>query len=125
MCLPKLVNITNIEDYGEYGAANCPHCGAKGRYIHVARTTTGETVKAMAGCIKLYPTHKLFFKETQRIQKKELEYKEKGWNLPALDQAVLDIIDRFLSKELTEKQATSMVNLKIKMRNNRINKKYR
>lgn len=53
--LPRIIRYDHVDDSGEYGNATCPHCGAKGRYVHHFLTDEGPRA-AMAGCIKLFPT---------------------------------------------------------------------
>lgn len=42
-------------DFGWEGSTNCPHCGARGRYVHIFLCDDGATRGAMSGCVKLFP----------------------------------------------------------------------
>lgn len=56
--LPSIVTVYEVVDHGPCDggpSARCPHCGAGGRYIHHAITSSGAHVAAMSGCIQLFP----------------------------------------------------------------------
>ncbi len=57
--LPRRIVTLRVEDHGPSdfgdGSANCPHCNARGRYVHIFLCDDGTTHGAMSGCIKLFP----------------------------------------------------------------------
>lgn len=101
--LPRIVLLTGVEDAGEFGAAECPHCGAKGRYIYTFRCEghPGETFGAMRGCFSHFKQHP-FVKEQVRLADKKSRYAPMGWKLPAWDlaieQAIIDYADGVISE---------------------------
>lgn len=107
--LPRIVEFLGTDDAGDM-SANCPHCGADGRYIHRFRaiTTEGEIVfgGAMAGCIKLYPTSWVA-EEHRRIAEKQREYEKKGWKLNSWDLDALDALAKFYTGIGSEADITS------------------
>ena len=89
-------------------SAQCPHCGAEGRYIYWGVTESGALIGAMAGCLQLYP-HSPFVKVYQRIADKERDHARKGWKLASWDIAVKDAIERAAKGEITVEQAWTAV----------------
>ena len=56
--LPKILAVLGVDDAGpspEGASANCPHCGAEGRYIVRFLCDDGSRRGAMRGCFKLFP----------------------------------------------------------------------
>lgn len=56
--LPAVVAVIEERDYGPSdgeGSANCPHCGALGRYVIIFICEDGSKRGAMRGCFKLFP----------------------------------------------------------------------
>jgi hypothetical protein len=57
--LPAVLAITEVIDAGPcdggYGSAQCPHCGAEGRYVIKFLCEDGVQRGAMQGCFKLFP----------------------------------------------------------------------
>lgn len=97
--LPKLLAITHISNND-----NCPHCGARGKYVYNFRTEDGQSGGAMAGCIKHFPKHELFA-DSQRIVNKKERYKKEGWNLPSWDREIESAIIGFATGEITLREA--------------------
>lgn len=108
--LPRIAYFTDRTDAGEFGAANCPHCGAKGRYIQHFICDDGSERGAMAGCIKQFKLH-AFAKEQLRIESKERDYAERGWNIPSWDQDILNAIGAFVAGEISECQANHAIDI--------------
>jgi hypothetical protein len=109
--LPKIAYYESIQDYGEYGAAHCPHCGAKGRYVHLFVTVDGQRLGAMSGCVKKYPAHR-FALEHERI----LDKKVKGKNLTSWDEEILQAIEAFARGDIDERVADSRIKLEKRKR---------
>jgi hypothetical protein len=108
--LPKIVLVESIDDAGEFGAANCPHCGAPGRYIVSFLCDDGTRRSAMRGCFKHFRRHR-FANVALDAMTKETEYKRKGWKLPTWDQQKLDAIRAFAAQEISEWEADRRINL--------------
>lgn len=57
--LPAIIAIVGVHDGGPmdggFGSAQCPHCGAEGRYVYTFICEDGKRRGAMAGCLKLFP----------------------------------------------------------------------
>ena len=105
----KILTVDGKEDYGEYGNARCPHCGALGRYVYRFTYEDGSKGGAMAGCIKTIARSPLAI-EAQRILDKESEYSSKGWSLPSWDIKIKEIIESFKDGKLSLSQAQTFVN---------------
>jgi hypothetical protein len=54
--LPRITRFLGTSDAGGPDAV-CPHCGAKGRYVHSFECEDGSRRGAMSGCIQLFPVH--------------------------------------------------------------------
>jgi hypothetical protein len=114
--LPSIIVRLYTEDYGEYGAACCPHCGAKGRYIHTFLCDDGKLHSAMAGCIKLYP-HKIttMSKMAEIALKKQKELndhnKKTGNNqkLTSWFQATIDTLENLKNGKTTISEANTII----------------
>lgn len=104
--LPKLIRIESIDSYED---ASCPHCGARGRHIYTALAEGGEKVRAMSGCIKLFPKSALF-PESMRVAEKEKDYAARGWELGRFDKAIKRTIDEYVRGEISIKSAMVAVN---------------
>jgi len=55
--LPGVLAVIGVDDRGPSdgtGSANCPHCGASGRYVIRFVCDDGTTRAAMRGCFKLF-----------------------------------------------------------------------
>lgn len=109
MCdLPKVVRITSVTDAGEFGAAQCPHCGADGRYIVNFDCEDGTSRAAMRGCFSKFKKHS-FVKVYEKITDKRADYEKRGWKLSSWDVSILDAIDGFVYGRITEKDAQAII----------------
>lgn len=98
--LPRVIDVLGESDYGEYGAALCPHCGAKGRYIKHLLLEDGSEAGAMAGCFKMFPKHPVVAK-IDYYQSKWKDYDQRGWSLSRFDQQIYDAIERMRAGKVT------------------------
>lgn len=105
--LPRLVRFIATRDGGD--DAMCPHCEARGRWIHVFNTADGRTIGAMSGCMKLFPQSPVIA-EDMRLRGKQERYAKEGWKLPSWDQRQLDVIEAFYSGAITEDAAMLAIN---------------
>src|ERR1041384_229731 len=96
--LPRIIRFVERTDSGEFGAAQCPHCGADGRYVYWFVTEDGERRGAMAGCIRLFPVSKIA-KEHHAIMERRADRESKGWKLASWDTAKLEAIEAFYRGE--------------------------
>ena len=117
--LPMIAYFLDISDAGEYGAAICPHCGAKGRYTYNFVTTDGQELGAMSGCVKLYPIHR-FALEHKRIMEKEKD----GKKLNSWDIAIEDAIRDFVKGIISENRADTIIKTEKRKRTNWLKKRY-
>lgn len=95
--LPRIVYIDHVEDSGEYGNANCPHCGAKGRYVYHFRCEDGSRRGAMAGCLKHF-TLTWLAQEHRRILDKQRDGLKRfgpGHKLASWDAEILAVIEDY------------------------------
>lgn len=99
--LPRIIQFLHKTDSGEFGAAECPHCGAKGRYIFSFVTEDGKKRGAMAGCIQLFPVS-FIAKEHRNIMERQAEREKKEQKLASWDIAKLDAIEKFYKQEISE-----------------------
>jgi hypothetical protein len=106
--LPKVVEITEITDAGEFGGASCPHCGADGRYITWFLTEDGQRRGAMRGCFALFPKSR-YADRVERILQKERESAKTGRNLASWDREVLEAIRAFTRAEQTAEQTDAVI----------------
>jgi len=102
--LPTIIYIEAKHDFGEGGATNCPHCGAKGRYVYRFRCDDGTTREAMSGCIRLFSWSSLV-SEHQRIIDKETS----GRKLASWDREMLDAIEQCARGDIPEWQALNII----------------
>ena len=93
--LPRILVITGREDYGEDGAATCPHCGASGRYVTTFIIEGGAAWGAMAGCLQLFPKSEYAAIYAKAIAKK----KPNQW-----DTDIMTGIDKYGRGELSKEQ---------------------
>lgn len=114
--LPKVIAVLGISDSGEFGAANCPHCDAKGRYIQ--RLLTEDGVRgAMAGCAKLFPQSPLakitegHFRRVKDIrdQNKGRQSWETTRNLASWDVAIDAALADFEHNEIGIEEMTAII----------------
>ncbi len=99
--LPRIIQFLNKTDGGEFGAVECPHCGAKGRYIFYFITEDGKKRGAMAGCIQLFPVSAIA-KEHRLIMDRQKEREKKDQKLASWDVNKMEAIQMFYDGKLTE-----------------------
>lgn len=117
--LPVIIRYDGVDDYGEYGAALCPHCGAKGRYIYRFTTEDGGKGGAMAGCIKLFPQSSL-----ARTHKAILDKEKTGGKLNSWDTKMLAAVDAAASGEMSREAAELVVRTEQQKRASWMRKKF-
>jgi hypothetical protein len=76
----KVVRVLDRIDYGPWqedahgekseATAECPHCGAWGRYVWVFETDDGQQHGAMEGCMQIWPNGKRMQAHWYKIQKR-------------------------------------------------------
>ena len=107
--MPRITFLKSMKDYGEYGAAECPHCGAKGRYVYEFICDDGSNRGAMRICFSRWPQH-YFVREQLRIEEKSSRFEAQGWGrLSEWDTAPLEAIQKFARGEITEAEAEKIV----------------
>lgn len=106
--LPRIIMFGELRDSGEFGADNCAHCGAKGRYQRSFVCEDGTHRSAMAGCIQLFPVSKLA-KEHLAILKRSEERAQSGGKLAGWDVAKLEAINAAAIGEMTVDEALAVV----------------
>ncbi len=108
--LPRVVQIIDLEDHGEFGAASCPHCGAEGRYIYrfICEGSPDEIRGAMKGCFAHFPKHPFVAKD-QAIREKERECARTGRQLASWDIEIRDAITAYVNGTISETQATQRI----------------
>lgn len=93
--LPAIIAVTGADDYGPsdgVASANCPHCGAPGRYVLHFRCADGSRRSAMRGCIKLFPgTNES--RLTEQARQHALEARAKGRQLASWWDSILKAVD--------------------------------
>jgi hypothetical protein len=100
--LPRITRYMGCDDSGEFGNANCPHCGAEGRYVHRFKCEDGSYRGAMSGCIELFqwsPTALLDRKLTEKARERKLNKNE---------QRVRFALDEFYAGRMPEAVVTRM-----------------
>lgn len=109
--LPTIVRYHGISDGGPTEGGNwsfCPHCGAKGRYIHwfEVETDSGSTERrgAMSGCVKMFPISYVAAKHKALIEK-EREHAKRGWTLNKSEAEMVAVIERYYADEITRDEA--------------------
>lgn len=106
--LPKIVRFLGTDDCP---GAECPHCGATGRWIHRFTVADGRNLAAMSGCVKLFPVSQVAAEEA-RLQKKAKDYADLGWgNLNRNDQEALRAIEEFYAGTRDEQSTLRAVHL--------------
>lgn len=113
--LPRIVDVLGTDDYGEYGAANCPHCGAKGRYIKTVVCEDGTERGVMAGCFKLFPKHAVVEKIAY-YQDKWRDYAAKGWSLGRFDDQIAAAIEDMRAGGMSADDVMSVIRTVAKQR---------
>jgi hypothetical protein len=113
--LPEVIEVLALEDAGEFGAANCPHCGAEGRYVYRFTCADGSERGAMRGCFKHFPKHR-FAERCAKILAKEKDNRtasRQSWGEPrklaSWDQETLDAIRNFAAGRIQEWEADDII----------------
>lgn len=103
---PRIVRFLETIDAPD---SECPHCGARGRFILTFVVEDGRQLAAMRGCAKLFPVSRIATEEL-RLRKKQTDYIKKGWNgLNRADTEALAAIDSFYAGVMDERSALSRV----------------
>jgi hypothetical protein len=90
--LPRIVRFLGTDDCPD---SECPHCGARGRFIHHFVLENGEHHAAMSGCVGLFPVSPIA-REEARLRKKLADHKKRGWvGLNKGDTEALEAIEAF------------------------------
>jgi hypothetical protein len=118
--LPTIARFDGVMDSGEFGAVNCPHCDAKGRYIYKFTTTDGRHLGAMAGCVKLYPVSPIAGEQKALMDKLKAKGELNSWDL---DKQLT--IDQFYRGDIDEDLALRAIRDINKKRDAWIARKYR
>lgn len=100
--LPKIVRFISVADGGE--GAECPHCGARGRYVHRFELETGVIAGAMSGCVQLFPIAPIALVE-QRLALRAQRYAKNGWSVTKADQEIMGIVGTFRAGEVDQSEA--------------------
>lgn len=104
--LPRIVRFLGTSDCPD---SECPHCGARGRFIHRFLLETGGTGAAMSGCVQLFPVSPVA-REEARLKKKLADYMKRGWNgLNRRDTEALEAIEAFYAGTIDERSAMVIV----------------
>lgn len=83
--LPTIIAYTGVRDSGEFGNANCAHCGALGRYEYDFIGDDGRTHSAMAGCIQRFPVSRVAKAHKAILDKQKTGKKLNGWDTKILE----------------------------------------
>lgn len=107
--LPRIVRFLGTDDAGEDRTAKCPHCGAKGRYIHHFITEDGRQRGAMAHCFRQFPIHP-FAKIAADLEEKERKVRQSSRALARWDQRVLEALDAYYAGSMCEDGVYDAIN---------------
>lgn len=105
--LPKIIQFLETTDAGEYGATCCPHCDAKGRYVHHFLVEGGARRAAMSGCIKLFPVSPVALAH-KKIMEKAAKLPE-GRKLNGWDTKKLEAIEAYYAGTTAEADALIVI----------------
>jgi len=103
--LPRIIRFIGTTDAPD---SQCPHCGARGRFIIHFVVEDGRTLGAMRGCVQLFPASQIA-REDLRLMEKAKGLEKKGWHLNRGDTRALEAIERFYAGEITEREALNSV----------------
>jgi hypothetical protein len=104
--LPRIVRFLGTSDAGGPDA-ECPHCGAKGRYVHSFECEDGSRRGAMSGCVKLFPVHPIA-QADMALRGRERELRTRFGataQLNSWDQRMRVAIDAYYAGTMTEGDA--------------------
>lgn len=105
--LPRIVRFLGTDDCPD---AECPHCGATGRFIHRFQVEDGRQLGAMSGCVKLFPVRPIAQADMKLSEKERLT--KKAGRIPASwDVEKRKILDRFYAGEITEGDAMGRIHI--------------
>lgn len=117
---PKRIVTVRVEDYGSsdgmMGSTSCPHCGARGRYVHYFLCDDGAIHAAMSGCIKLFPLAKrtplaimadAAFGKLEEIKRKPISSGKTG-KLASWFNDVLEALNKLQSGDITLAEAENI-----------------
>lgn len=127
--LPEIIAITGMEDHGPSdgeGSTNCPHCGARGRYVWSFICADGSHRGAMRGCIQLFPgANSRYAKLVQQAFDKRDETLEfnravgaggRPRKLASWWQEMIDAVEEFAAGRLPDHDAIQAATLKMQQR---------
>ena len=106
--LPRIVHFLETSDSP---GAQCPHCGAEGRWILRFVVEDGRTLAAMRGCAKLFPVSRVATEEL-RLQTKLASYKKRfgaSATLNRRDSEALAAIEAFYAGHWDERSVLSII----------------
>ena len=106
--MPKIITIHGIVDGGPDGGANCPHCGAIGRWIIEFTTVDGERRGAMRGCFAKWPMSDLAYRMADIVEK-EINARLKGRKIASWDQDVKAAIEMLAEGRTSEQDVWDTV----------------
>ena len=114
LSLPRIVRFLGTSDGGPSdgkGSAECPHCGASGRYVHRFQCEDGTTRGAMSGCIKLFPVHPIASADMALNERERDLQKRFGptASLNTWDKRIRVAIDAFYAGEMNERTALDQI----------------
>lgn len=109
--LPEIIAITGMRDFGPSdgeGSTNCPHCGARGRYVWSFICADGSRRGAMRGCIQLFPQavgSSRYAKLIQEAFDRRGKAAEEGKKLASWWQEMIDAAEAFGAAQLPDHPA--------------------
>lgn len=90
----RRVAVIDVQDFGPSdgeGSTNCPHCGARGRYVYRFVCDDGVVRAAMRGCLQLFrPADGPVAKATERAFEKASAAKRDGRRLASWFAEILE-----------------------------------
>ncbi len=110
--LPRITRYLGMSDGGPCDpdfSAECPHCGAGGRYVHHFECEDGTTRGAMSGCVELFemtPVAKLH----KRLTEKARDAARDKRTLNKLEQRVMFALDEFYAGRLPQERLDNIIN---------------
>jgi len=108
--LPRIIYFQSLQDCGDSNA-QCPHCGAKGRYIYWFICEDGQRRGAMSGCVKHFPWHRFAHEHKRILDKSRTKKKLTSW-----DDEMVKAIEAFADGSIDERTADSRIRLAKKRR---------
>lgn len=102
--LPRILWIIERTDSGEFGADNCAHCGAPGRYQIHFMGDDGLRHAAMAGCVQRFPMSPLAQEQAKLVTKAASARGLNGW-----DKTKMAAIEACGRQEISEADAIAVI----------------